>query len=92
MFSFAIDLLFSFAILNTSNQQTQPKGNHMKTIATAARHIYGEHAHSTGRIVQIGRRIEIRHVDGSVEKARDRVHASALVHQKHPMAYVGQPA
>lgn len=36
----------------------------MKTIATAARHIYGEHDHSTGRIVQIGRRIEIRHVDG----------------------------
>lgn len=64
----------------------------MKTIATAARHIYGEHDHCTGRIVKIGRRIEIRHVDGRVEQARDRVHASALVHQKHPMAYIGQPA
>ena len=64
----------------------------MKTIAIAARHIYGEHPHSTGRIVQIGRRIEIRYIGGHVEQARDRVHASALVHQKHPMAYVGQPA
>ena len=64
----------------------------MKTIATVVCHIYGEHAHSTGRIVQIGRRIEIRYIGGHVEQARDRVHASALVHRKHPMAYVGQPA